>query len=46
MKGEHSDSGTVPWMRCAERSQPVKLRCVLEKSEASQAIAQFSSRAL
>ena len=34
------------WMRCSERSEPVKLGCVLEKSEASWAIAQFSSRAV
>ena len=33
-------------MRCVERSARVKLGCVLEESEASWAIAQFSSHAL
>ena len=28
------------WIRCSERSEPVKLGCVLEKSEASWAMAQ------
>ena len=36
----------VLWMRCVERSEPVRLACVLEQSEASWAIAQFSRRAL
>ena len=36
----------VLWMRCVEGTELVKLGGVLEKSEASWAIAQFSSRAL
>ena len=36
----------VLWMRRVERSESVGLGCVPEKSEASWAIAQFSSRAL
>ena len=36
----------VLWMRCMEGTELVKLGGVLEKSEASWAIAQFSSRAL
>ena len=37
---------SVLWMRCVERSEPVMLGCVLDRSEASWAIAQFSSRTL
>ena len=33
------------WMRCVERPELLRLGCVLEKSEASWAIARFSSRA-
>ena len=36
----------VLWMRSVERSEPMRLGCVLEKSEASWAITQVSSRAL
>ena len=36
----------VLWMRCVEGSELVMRACVLEKSEASWAIAQLSSRAL
>ena len=36
----------VLWMCCLERSEPVKLGCMLERSEAGWAIAHFSSRAL
>ena len=35
----------VLWTRCVERSELVRLGCVLEKCEASWAVAQFSSRA-
>ena len=36
----------VLWLHCVERSEPVRLGCVLERSEGSWAIAKFSSRAL